>query len=205
MQNAWLRPGVFVWLLMFGEIFPIRRIQLTIFLRSRRFLCIKRAKRANSQCPTKRTLMKTLAVCLLLALCAVSSSAAVAVASDDDTVAAITKLENDAVKADMANDSSFYEKLLADGWTGGTSRGTFDTKESFLADLKDPKNKMKSEKVSDIKVRSYGDAAVATYTNTYDAMMKGKHYARTVVYTDVFQKQGGDWKEIANHCSMGVK
>jgi predicted heme/steroid binding protein len=149
--------------------------------------------------------MKSLAVCLLLTLCAVSSSAALLPAGDDDNVAAITKLENDAVKADMAVDSSFYDKLLADDWTGGTSRGTFDTKQSFLADMKDPKSKMNSEKVSDIKVRSYGDAAVATYTNTYDAMMKGKHYARTVVCTDFFQKQGGDWKQIANHCSMGVK
>ena len=71
--------------------------------------------------------------------------------------------------------------------------------------MKDTKNKMSSEKVNDIKVRSYGDAAVATYSNTYDAMMNGKHYARTVICTDVFQKQGSDWKEIANHCSMGVK
>src|ERR1700687_407810 len=148
--------------------------------------------------------MKILAACLLLTLI-VCSSAAFALTPDDDAVAAITKIENDAVKADLSGDSGFYEKLLADGWTGGTSRGTYDTKDSFLADMKDKKNKMSSEKVNDIKVRSYGDAAVATYSNTYDAMMNGKHYARTVICTDVFQKQGSDWKEIANHCSMGVK
>ncbi len=31
-----------------------------------------------------------------------------------DTVAAVTKLENDAVKADLANDKAFYEKVLAE-------------------------------------------------------------------------------------------
>jgi hypothetical protein len=147
--------------------------------------------------------MKTLVVVSLLLALAIPC--AFAQSSDADTVAAITKLENDAVKADLADDSGFYGKLLDDGWTGGTSRGTYDTKQSFLADMKNTKNKMKSEKVSDIKVRTYGDAAVATYANTYDAMMNGKHYARTVICTDVFQKQNGDWKEIANHCSMGVK
>jgi hypothetical protein len=148
--------------------------------------------------------MKILAACLLLTLVA-CSSVAFALNPDDDAVAAITKIETDAVKADLSGDTSFYEKLLADGWTGGTSRGTYDTKDSFLADMKNTKNKMSSEKVNNIKVRSYGDAAVATYSNTYDAMMNGKHYARTVICTDVFQKQGSDWKEIANHCSMGVK
>ena len=51
-------------------------------------------------------------------------------AAQSDAVAAITKLENDAVKADLSNDAAFYQKYLADDWTGGTSRGTWDTKQS---------------------------------------------------------------------------
>ena len=34
-------------------------------------------------------------------------------ASDSDAVAAITKLENESIKATLANDSSFFEKTLA--------------------------------------------------------------------------------------------
>ncbi len=125
---------------------------------------------------------------------------------DSDAVAAITKLENDSIKAVLANDSSFVEKFLADDYTGGTSRGTWDTKPSMLADMKDVKNnKTKSQNLTDLKVRVHGDLAVATYSSTYDAMIQGKQYARTVLCTDVLQQQNGTWKLMANHCSQAAK
>ena len=127
-------------------------------------------------------------------------------ATDSDAVAAITKIENDSIKASLANDSSFYEKLLASDYTGGTSRGTWDTKASLLADMKDTKNnKTNSQNLSDLKVRVHGDLAVATYRTTYDAMIQGQHYARTVLCTDALQQQNGAWKLMANHCSQAAK
>ena len=93
--------------------------------------------------------------------------------ADSDAVAAITKLENDAIKAVLANDSSFFEKFLANDFTGGTSRGTWDTKPSTLADMKDVKNnKTTSQNLTDLKVRVHGDLAIATYSSTYDAMIR---------------------------------
>jgi ketosteroid isomerase-like protein len=125
--------------------------------------------------------------------------------SDADAVAAITKLENDVVKADLANDVSFYQNYLADDFSGGTSRGTWDTKQSLLADLKDTKNnKTNSEKISELKVRVHGDVAIATYKSTYDATIKGQHYARTVITTDTFLRQSGAWKLIAGHSSQAA-
>ncbi len=127
-------------------------------------------------------------------------------ATDSDAVAAVTKIENDAIKAVLANDSSFYEKFLASDYTGGTSRGTWDTKPSMLADMKDPKNnKTNSQNLSDLKVRVHGDLAVATYSTTYDAVIRGQHYARTVLCTDVLQQQNGGWMLMANHCSQAAK
>ncbi|MEN3340292.1 MAG: hypothetical protein V7647_3968 [Acidobacteriota bacterium] len=126
--------------------------------------------------------------------------------ADPSTVAAITKLENDAVKADLAGDASFYQKNLAEDWTGGTSRGTSDSKMALLADMKDSKNnKMASESIADLKVRTYGDVAIATYRSTYDGTIKGEHYARTVLTTDTFLRQNGAWKEIASHSSQAAK
>lgn len=123
-------------------------------------------------------------------------------AAADDAVAAVTKLENDAVKADLANDKSFNEKNLASDWTGGDSSGKFFTKAEVLKMFDDTKNnKVNSEKISDLKVRSYGDAAVATYRDTYDAMVEGEHRVRTVISTDTFVKQGGAWKQVASHAS----
>lgn len=153
---------------------------------------------------------KTIATfCLLSAMVVTMSSLAFSQgpkAADSDAVAAITKLENDAVKADLANDSSFYQNVLADEWTGGTSRGTWETKQSVLADMKDTKNnKTNSESISELKVRVQGDLAIATYKSTYDSLIKGQHYARTVLSTDTFQRQNGTWKEVASHSSQAAK
>ena len=124
---------------------------------------------------------------------------------DADAVAAITKLENDVVKADLASDVSFYQNNLADDWTGGTSRGTWDTKQSRLADLKDTKNtKTNSEKFNELKIRIHGDVAIATYKNAYDALIRGQHYTRTVICTDTLQRQNGTWKIFAGHCSQAA-
>jgi hypothetical protein len=119
-----------------------------------------------------------------------------------DSVAAVTKLENDAVKADLANDKAFYEKVLADNWTGGDSGGIWFTKAEMLKLMDDPEhNKTNSEKISELKVRVYGNTAVATYKDTYDSLLKGEHRARTVIGTDTFVKTGGEWKQVASHAS----
>lgn len=120
-----------------------------------------------------------------------------------EAVAAVTKLENDAVKADLANDKAFYEKVFADDCTLGDSGGTWFTKADVLKLMDDPEhNKFNSEKISELKVRSYGNTAIATYRDTYDSMLKGEHRAQTVIGTDTFVKIGGEWKLVASHASQ---
>jgi hypothetical protein len=116
-----------------------------------------------------------------------------------DAVAAVTKLENDAVKADLAGDKAFYQKFLADDWTGADSDGVWYTKADVLKLMEDTQhNKTNSEKLSDLKVRIYGSTAVATYKDTYDSILKGEHRSRTVIGTDTFVKMGGEWKQVAS-------
>lgn len=141
-----------------------------------------------------------------IVVCAVLSPLAVAKkqSTSDEAVAAITQFENDAVKADLAGDSTFFEKNYADNWTGGFSGGTWTTKQSILADAKDTaNNKMNSEQISDLKVRVYdNNTAIATYTDTYDGMVRGEHRVKTVLSTDTFVRQNGVWKEVAGHSSV---
>jgi hypothetical protein len=141
-----------------------------------------------------------------IVICAVLSPIAVAKkqSTSDEAIAAITKFENDAVKADLAGDSTFFKKNYADNWTGGFSGGTWTTKDSMLADAKDTaNNKMNSEQISDLKVRIYdNNTAIATYTDTYDGMVRGEHRVKTVLSTDTFVRQNGVWKEVAGHSSV---
>jgi hypothetical protein len=55
-----------------------------------------------------------------------------------DIVTAISNLENDAVKADLAGDADFYQKVLAEDWTRGDSDGTYFTKAVEFAHLNWP-------------------------------------------------------------------
>ena len=153
----------------------------------------------------KKFLGAILLGCLVVTVAlAISAAAHAQAATKADIVAAITKMENDSVQADMAGDASFYEKALAANWTGGDSDGTFYTKAQMLKMMADKdKNNTKSEMISDLKVRVYGSSvAVATYKDTYDGMFMGKPRARTVISTDTFMKMGGDWKQVASHASQ---
>jgi hypothetical protein len=40
---------------------------------------------------------------------------------------------------------------------------------------------------------------------TYDAVIQGQHYARTILCTDILQQQNGRWTLMANHCSQAAK
>jgi uncharacterized protein (TIGR02246 family) len=140
-----------------------------------------------------------------LAFTAVKATAAPKMQSDADVAAAITQLEQDNVKADLSGDSSFIEKNYADDFTMGFSGGRWETKQEMLNDAKDSaNNKMNSEQLSDIKVRVYGDTAIATYKDTYDGMVRGEHRVKTVLSTDTWVKQHGQWKIVASHSSVAA-
>jgi hypothetical protein len=117
-----------------------------------------------------------------------------------DVVTAISNMENDAVKADLAGDAAFYPNFLAEDWTRGDSDGTFYTKTKIVGLMGDPKNfKTNSEKLSELKVRVSSNAAVATYKDSYDIMITGNHRAHTVIATDTFVKTGDEWMQVASH------
>jgi ketosteroid isomerase-like protein len=125
--------------------------------------------------------------------------------SDSTAVADITRLEQEYVKADLANDSTFLKENSADDYTAGSSWGNWDTKDSILKDMTDSKaNRTNSEEMSNLRVRSYGNTAIATYNEKYDSMYHGKHRARTTMCTDTWVKDSS-WKLVAGHCSQVSK
>jgi hypothetical protein len=61
--------------------------------------------------------------------------------------------------------------------------------------------KTNSQKLSELKVRVYGNTAVATYKDTYDILIMGQHRTHTIIATDTFVKVGREWKQVASHGS----
>jgi len=116
-------------------------------------------------------------------------------------IAAVMALENASVKADLANDKAFFQKLIADDATFGFSTGVRYTKAEML-NMMDPKeNKTNHEELSDLKVRLYGTTAIATFKEKYDGVEHGKPASRTIIATDTFVKINGEWKAVAGHSS----
>jgi len=145
-------------------------------------------------------LIKTGTFLAIIALVVVAPVYAAKAQTNADIVAAITKIENDAVKADLAGDKSWSEKYLADDFTSCDSSGKWYNKAEVVKMMADTKNNnYKSEKMSDLKVRVYGTTAIATYTDTYEGVVAGEHRVRTILSTDVFVKIGADWKEVSSH------
>ena len=103
----------------------------------------------------------------------------------DDPAAWIIQYENDAAAADLAGDVSFYQKNLTDDWPDGMSNGQFQSKKELISDLTDKAHNITfHETLANMKVRVYGDSAVATYTEKYDALISGKRVAKTIITTD---------------------
>ena len=130
------------------------------------------------------------------------SFAGIASSKPEDPVAWISQYEHDAAAADLSGDVSFYQRNLADDWTDGMSNGRFQNKKELISDLTDKANNITfHETITDIKVRLYGDTAIATYTEMYDALISGKRVSKTIITTDTFAKIGGQWKLVAAHSS----
>lgn len=144
------------------------------------------------------------------AICLISTATLVPLlhsqTSGADATAAITKLENDGIKADLASDKSFVQNNTTADFVGGLSLGVWEDKASSLKNMDDPaNNKMKSESLADMKVTSHGNVAIARYSLSYDSIRAGKPLARTVICTDTWIKEGDAWKELASHCSQKEK
>ena len=118
--------------------------------------------------------------------------------------AAITKMETDNLKADLAGDPSWMTREMTDNYTMGTSWGAFETKAELVKDAADTaNNKTNKREISDLKVRVYGaNTAIATFKESYDLMIKGEHRTRKILTTDTWVNENGAWKLAASHSSQ---
>ncbi len=141
-------------------------------------------------------------VCVICLAAVVLSTNARSWSDGSNASAVVAELEQQAVKADLATDRSFYEAHLADNWTGGSSFGEWESKASLLKDMSDRQNhRIERESISDMTVRVYGSTAVATYKQSYEMFDHGRRHARVVITTDTWVKQNGTWQEVASHSS----
>ncbi|MBA3711204.1 MAG: nuclear transport factor 2 family protein [Pyrinomonadaceae bacterium] len=103
---------------------------------------------------------------------------------------------NDAMKN---RDAAWFERNYADDATDVISRtGALLTKAEAVADVRNGKDKINSNELSDTNVRVAGDTAIVTGVNHVKGSdEKGQAYERRVRFTDVFVKRDGRWQVLA--------
>jgi uncharacterized protein (TIGR02246 family) len=154
------------------------------------------------------SIMLLVAIVLSVASCTTTDSpatsatttAATATASPAENVEqAITKLEREWAEALVKADVATLERVMADDWLMTTWDGQTQTKAQSIAEFKSGETKLTAADMGNLKVRVFGDTAVATLSLMEKGMSKGKDSSGHFLYTDVWVKRNGKWQAVATH------
>ena len=104
-------------------------------------------------------------------------------------------------QAQLTNNISVVDRLLADDYLGISANGTLETKADELASRRSGTLHITELELSDIKVRIYGDTAVVTSK----AELVGKKGDRDISgryrYTRVYSNRAGEWRIVSFEAS----
>ena len=100
-------------------------------------------------------------------------------------------------EAQVKGDASTVQQLLADDYTFTNPYGEVMTKEQVVSDLKSGNLKFQTNKADDVKVKTYGDTAVATAHVTLAGQRGGQDITGQYRATWVFVKNQGRWQPVA--------
>ena len=118
----------------------------------------------------------------------------------------LKQIEQEMLDALLKGDTSAAKKYLAETFIFTAPDGDTQTKAQFLADLTSGDLKLTASTNADMKVQSYGNAAVVTYRSTDKGMYKGKDISGEYRWTDFFVNKDGSWQLVGGHgCAIGDK
>ena len=119
-------------------------------------------------------------------------------ANDEAALKAIEeKWDAAAVKGDVAT----LGQIFADTFISTSTEGIVRTKADMINEIKSGEVKYESSKVEDLKVYVYGNAAVVNGKWSGKVIEQGKPVESAERFTDMFIKQGGQWRCVAAHAS----
>lgn len=114
---------------------------------------------------------------------------------------ALIDLEQRWVDGLQKADAAILDSVLDDTFIDTDEMGHRSSKKELFAVLKSGDLKMKSIKLSGMRVHEYGSAAVVTGRAVQAGNFKGQALTNAIVFTDTFIMQKGQWKAVASHRS----
>lgn len=113
----------------------------------------------------------------------------------------IETLERQWCDAELGNNVSQMDHLLADDYIGISANGTVETKASEIALRKAGTIRIQSLDLTDLKVRVYGDTAVVTSRAALTGVNGQSDISGNYRYTRVYNKRFGQWKIVSFEAS----
>lgn len=133
-------------------------------------------------------------VLLLLGLASCSTTSTKVSDMQAKAESQIREIEREWAETAVTGDTSVIERILADDFLGTSPEGVLYTKQEFVSDMRAHPSAFTSNHVNDVKVRFFGDVAVAQGNETF--ARKNGEMGR-FVWTDVFVQRDGKWQVIA--------
>ncbi|MDQ3199926.1 MAG: nuclear transport factor 2 family protein [Verrucomicrobiota bacterium] len=91
-------------------------------------------------------------------------------------------------------DTRALERILADDFVGIDPKGRFYDKAKMIADTRDAPKYFVSNHLNEVKVRFYGDTAVA---QGYETWERRSGERGRFVWTDTWVRRNGQWQIVA--------
>lgn len=116
----------------------------------------------------------------------------------------LTKIENDWADSYVKRDSSFVQRIAADDFSFIGPDGNMVNKADYVKSLTGD-TVFTGFKIDNLKIRTYGDAAIVIGLATISAKTKGEDESGQYSFTDVFVKQKGEWKAVSGQVTPVAK
>jgi ketosteroid isomerase-like protein len=113
----------------------------------------------------------------------------------------IEALEMQWRQAQVNNDITVIDHLLADDYVGITANGTIETKSQAIAQRKAGTVRITALDLDDLKIRLYGDTAVVTSKADVQGVNGQSDISGKYRYTRVYNKRLGQWKIVSFEAS----
>jgi ketosteroid isomerase-like protein len=142
-------------------------------------------------------MMKRTIFCFLLLL----TSSALSFGQSTGLEKEIAELDGELFEAVWKADAAVRDRIVAEDFIYITYAGETLTKSDWVATVKNPAGPNDTFKVSDVKVRVYGDMAIATGHVAVVYRQKDRTGLGELRYTNVYVKRQGDWKAVSGQAT----
>ncbi|MGA2810879.1 MAG: nuclear transport factor 2 family protein [Candidatus Acidiferrum sp.] len=109
----------------------------------------------------------------------------------------IVNIENETARAILLNNGTFFRRVYSDDFAGTLSHGQAVDRNHLIQVVESGDLKFQVFLASDVKVRLYRDAAVATCLWTFRGDYRGQHFNGQMRVTHVFVNTPRGWHVIA--------